>query len=130
MKACVLVLACACGGATPAPATPAPPGPEALAARLHDDLAALAAAAHDQHACAPLSAALRPIVAQMRRDVDTVHAAQQDPAVAVRLRSAVAAYDERDRGLADAAAKDLAATFLACPGDRELEQIVEQIPSV
>jgi len=136
----VCFVAAACRHAPPSP-TPTPPPSEAeqLAAALDDDLARLGEIAHRLRGhCPALIAELRPHVARMKQHHDRVQHLLADPKQASELKQALAAYNTRAGGKAEAIADDLGATYrtchdcatdLACKQRYQLERVIADMPT-
>ena len=130
--ACVLaIVLVGCRERARTPDKPRPPDPEQLALLLHRDLTQLGdIATRWRGNCPELVAALRPHVARMRQHFDEVTKLASDAELAAKLRIAVAAYDDRTRGLADSIGDALAASYRTCTNRDELRALIDQIPQV
>ncbi len=138
--ALIAMVIAACGGhAAPPPAPPQPSEAEKLAASLDDDLARLGEIAHRLRGkCPELIAELRPHVERMKQHHDQVQHLLADTKQAAELKQALAAYNTRAGGKAEAIAEDLGATYKAChdcPTDitckerYQLERVIADMPT-
>lgn len=116
-----LIFVLACGG-KPAPKPPQVSPAEALAKQLADDMTELAAIAHDNPECGALVRSLHPHVERMKRHATEVTAMTSDPVKAGELKAALA---NKPPARTDQIAKDLGATYLACP-DKDVKYQIEK----
>ncbi len=123
----VLLFVIACGPKSSKPAYDT----AKLARALHDDITGLGAIAKQHRGdCPGLVAALQPHVDRMHAHGEEVKRVQQDPALAKRLRTDVAAYDDQHRGLADAIGADLGESYKTCPDNKQLLELIDRIPEL
>ena len=119
------VLAGACGGPRPAPRPPAPPDPKLVAQDLHRAMNEMAAIAKRGRAdCARMAIELRELFGRMRTGVGHARRMAEDPALAKQLAAELRAYDDADRGLADAIFADL----VACKDHRGVQDAMATMP--
>ena len=118
-----------CGAPRRPPAPPAAPDPALVAQRLHRAMTEMAAiVARERAACPRMAAALRELFGRMRIAVDEARQMAEDPALGRQLTAELRAYDEADRGLADAIFRDL----VACkdhPGVRDAMAAMPVVPA-
>jgi hypothetical protein len=117
----------ACGAPRRAPPPPAPPDPALVARRLHLSLNEMAAIVRRERAdCPRMAAALRALFGRMRAEVAEARRMAEDPALGRQLTAELRAYDEADRGLADAIFRDL----VACKDHPGVRDAMAQMPVV
>jgi hypothetical protein len=127
---CGFALACllasgACGGAKPAPRPPVPPDPKHVAQELHLAMNEMAAIAKRGRAdCGRLAIELRELFGRMRASVDRAQRMAEDPVLARQLAEELRAYDDADRGLADAIFADL----VPCKDHRGVQDAMTAMP--
>jgi hypothetical protein len=128
IPALVLALAlAACGSSRRPPRPPAPPDPKLVAQRLHLSMNEMAAiVARERADCPRMAAALRELFGRMRIAVDEARRMAEDPALGKQLTAELRAYDEADRGLADAIFRDL----VACKDHRGVQDAMAAMPVV
>ena len=127
MRSLIFVVLFACGAKSSRPKYDT----AKLARELHEDVAELGAIAKRHRGdCPGLIAELDPHVTRMRSHADEVKRVQQDVELAKQLKRDVAAYDEQNKGLADAIGGDLGASYQACPDNQQLLQLIDRIPEL
>ncbi len=127
-RALVLALAlAACGSPRRPPAAPAAPDPEQVAQRLHLSMNEMAAIVRRERAdCPRMAAALRELFGRMRSAVAEARQMAEDPALGRQLTAELRAYDQADRGLADAIFRDL----VACKDHPGVRDAMAEMPVV
>ena len=117
----------ACGSSQARPKPPPPPEPRLVARRLHLEMNEMAAIVRRERAdCPRLATSLRELFGRMRIDVDQARRMAEDPALARKLTAELRAYDEADRGLADAIFGDL----VACKDHPGVQDAMRAMPVV
>ena len=129
MAAAAAVALAACGAPKPPPKPPEPPDPRQVAHRLHLSMNEMAAiVARERADCPRMEAALRELFGRMRIAVEDAKRMAEDPELGKQLATELRAYDEMDRGLADAIFRDL----VACkdhPGVQEAMRAMPVVPA-
>ena len=124
LAACALA---ACGPSQARPKPPPPPEPRLVARRLHLAMNEMAAIVRRERAdCPRMAASLRELFGRMRLAVDEARRMGEDPALARKLTAELRAYDEADRGLADAIFRDL----VACKDHPDVQDAMRAMPVV